>query len=499
MKKIKKIYLQIFSIILLLTFFWIFLITSCVIGQQHLISIGLMAFFCFLIFVFGKKCYNRITEQKIVIIYWILWRISCLLMLYIAWSLRMSIYHTWDYGRLLQDAIQLAQTNEFKSYIYYSQYPNNLFMLFLLKMLFKTVLIVFPDISIGGLQASSIIVSCILVQISIVLVYMTAKEVWGKKKAAVTGVFLLLASPLYLYATLAYTDTFSLPLVVGQIYFYVKFQKEETKKKWYYLVGIAILGAMGFKLKMTIAFVLIASIINLFIRQELKQFLKYVGIILVVSGVTCIIINKTLSFQFNITPELSNRYQFPYAHWVMMTLNDSGGYSQEDVDYTCSFETYDEKNKADIKEIKHRLKQRGMVGTLKHIFVKKIIRTWGNASMAGDTYISSVAGKMLTKTKLHSLFCLDGKYHDIYMIYSQAYHLIMLFWIFYCAIINVWKRQMENGMENVLMTTVWGLAVFLSIWECNSRYIFQMLPIMVLLMMSGMYKSQWIYNRKFEI
>ena len=58
---------------------------------------------------------------------------------------------------------------------------------------------------------------------------------------------------------------------------------------------------------------------------------------------------------------------------------------------------------------------------------------------------------------------------------------------------------MENGMENVLMTTVWGLAVFLSIWECNSRYLFQMLPIMVLLMMSGMYKSQWIYNKKFEI
>ena len=67
---------------------------------------------------------------------------------------------------------------------------------------------------------------------------------------------------------------------------------------------MAILGAMGFKLKMTIAFVLIASIINLFIRQELKQFLKYVGIIFVVSGITCIIINKTLSFQFNITPEL---------------------------------------------------------------------------------------------------------------------------------------------------------------------------------------------------
>lgn len=39
----------------------------------------------------------------------------------------------------------------------------------------------------------------------------------------------------------------------------------------------------------------------------------------------------------------AERWEFPPTHWIMMALNNTGGYVQEDVDYTKSFDTY-EKN-----------------------------------------------------------------------------------------------------------------------------------------------------------
>ena len=62
------------------------------------------------------------------------------------------------------------------------------------------------------------------------------------------------------------------------------------------------------------------------------------------------------------------------------------------------------------------------------------------------------------------------------------------FWMFTRSL--MWKRD-----DSIVLIGAW----FGNKFADNSRYLFQMLPIMVLLMMSGMYKSQWIYNKKFEI
>ena len=62
----------------------------------------------------------------------------------------------------------------------------------------------------------------------------------------------------------------------------------------------------------------------------------------------------------------------------------------------------------------------------------------------------------------------------------------MLFWIAYYLLVNI--QIQEKQIENVVVTSVWGLAAFLCIWECNSRYLVQMLPLLVLVMMRGIYK-----------
>ena len=445
MEKIGRKYLGVFSIISFISFLWIFLVAAYQIFIVNSISVFISVGCCAVIFLYGRKSYLYLNEDKLEKLYFILRVLSFLFMLYIAWNLRASIYSTWDYGAILNDSIQIAKTNNLERYAYYARYPNNLLLLFILEKVFRIVLIIVPDISVEGLQSCSIILSFVCVQLAISILYITLRQLWGKKKASLTGIVLLGAAPLYLYATFAYTDTLSLPLVVGQVYLYAKFKSEG--------------------------------------KGDLKIFIKSVALICVTGVVTIFLMNSVLLREYKIGPELKDQYQFPYAHWVMMMLNDSGGYNQEDVDYTESFDSYKEKNEADIYKIKERIKSRGIAGTIKHIFGVKILRTWGLGSMGGDDYIARLPAY---KNPLQSIFCQDGKYHNVYLIYVQSYHLLMLFWIAYYLLVNI--QIQEKQIENVVVTSVWGLAAFLCIWECNSRYLVQMLPLLVLVMMRGIYK-----------
>ena len=54
--------------------------------------------------------------------------------------------------------------------------------------------------------------------------------------------------------------------------------------------------------------------------------------------------------------KMVDRYRFPVTHWIMMSLNSEyKTHVDEDVDFTMSFDTYDDKKQANIREIKARL------------------------------------------------------------------------------------------------------------------------------------------------
>ena len=99
---------------------------------------------------------------------------------------------------------------------------------------------------------------------------------------------------------------------------------------------------------MTIAFVLIAIVINIFIQGDIKQFVKSLLLICLTAAITIGLLSSVLLREYKFIPELKDQYQFPYEHWMMMTLNGAGGYNQDDVNYTMSFDSYEERRQADI-------------------------------------------------------------------------------------------------------------------------------------------------------
>ena len=183
--------MQIFSVVACISFFWIFIIATYNTFIVNKMSIFIFAGVCMVIFLYGKKIYSCIDNEKIIgKIWWILWGISIIFMVYVAWNLRADIKSTWDYGRILIDAIQLSKTNNFQSQAYYARYPNNLLLLFILEEFFKIIKLIVPNISDVTLQSCSIILSCILTQLSIMFIYLTIRRLYGKKKASLSGVVL---------------------------------------------------------------------------------------------------------------------------------------------------------------------------------------------------------------------------------------------------------------------------------------------------------------------
>ena len=185
--------MQVFSLISFMCFFWIFIIAMYNTFTVSKISIIIFAGCCISIFLLGKKVYNclekRCADNEVIFkrIWLLLWGISIIFMMYVAWNLRASIYSTWDYGRILNDAIQLAKTGDFESQAYYARYPNNLLLLFILEKIFWIINLAVPNISAEALQSCSIILSCIFTQLSIVFIYITIKRLWGNKKAYLSG------------------------------------------------------------------------------------------------------------------------------------------------------------------------------------------------------------------------------------------------------------------------------------------------------------------------
>ncbi|MBR6039485.1 MAG: hypothetical protein IKP38_03260, partial [Clostridia bacterium] len=57
------------------------------------------------------------------------------------------------------------------------------------------------------------------------------------------------------------------------------------------------------------------------------------------------------------------------------------------VKYTASFETMEERKTAVVEKTKELLEERGFAGTVKHVFVTKMMHTWGDGTMSGTYYL----------------------------------------------------------------------------------------------------------------
>ena len=436
--------------------------------------------FLFCLYILCKK--NIVNKIDFIIKIQILAHIiSFALMIYIA--IYGCVEYSWDWGQILRTATSLTLEGVNDNPEYYLRYPNNQFWLSVMTRFFSLLHKVKAEISPSELKIASMLLSIMFVRISCVFCFLSFKELFGNEKARILDAMFMLYLPLHLYSYFAYTDTSGLFCVSIMIYLFLRVQKSNTQryKCWLLLSVFAFVTALVVQVKIMGLIIFIGMLLSELLNSKIvisKIVKKYIFFLIMFIAFTFILQKGTNSI-IKLDLSQSEKYEFPPIHWVMMGMNETGGYNQGDVDYAKSLENYDSRNRNEKGLLIERIQQKGTVGTLKHIFDKKMMRTWGNSLLGADDYISRKP--IHFNSFAENVFGQSGKYHGICLLFSWMYHIAILLGCLLSVIFTLKKKKEVNFLQ----LSIVGICIFLSIWECNSRYLFVYIPVMYMCAADG--------------
>lgn len=400
----------------------------------------------------------------------------------------LAVEPSGDRKIIFQQASEIALSgnwNTSKEYnFYFLRYPNNVGLL-LLEAAWFTILRCF---GITNFLYANMVLNLLCIDSAIALCVFLAHRKFGKKAAVCFQLLCMAFVPFYTFIPFVYTDTLTLPIVAGILLLFqlVEENWEQQKKKKLYLAlaAIGILTFAGFELKPTVAILTIAGILYmLFVKGGRTVFLK-TGCLLLAFLLCTGCYQQAVKKMELVDQTDYDKENFPYSHWLMMGLQGFGNYSKGDREYTSSFETKEEKQKANIAMIKARLKNYGVLGLAGHQYIKGV-STWFNGKYDMDFHLQR---NPLRQSWMQSIFFKEGKYYFFYSAYCTMYQFFLLAMVGISLVQGYKKCRID--MAAVWKLAVFGLFIFLSFWETKSRYVMHFTPVLLLVALDTMVKCK---------
>lgn len=177
------------------------------------------------------------------------------------------------------------------------------------------------------------------------------------------------------------------------------------------------------------------------------------------------------------------------SHFLMMGNNEEGGglYVGDDVAYSKSFATPQERKKANIQRTFERMKDMGIAGYLRFL-AKKMLTVYNDGTYAwgGEGNFFMVVFPQPDNhiaVFLRNIYYADHKYYDIYVTVMQS------IWVFVLGAAAVSGLGKENRQEIiVLMLSIAGLTLFEVLFEARARYLYTYAPVFCILAAIGIEK-----------
>lgn len=368
---------------------------------------------------------------------------------------------------------------------YFVRYHNNLSLLGILALFYKLL-------SLFNLTADSIISNYLSVLLNIAFIMsgvifgtLTVKNLFGKKGIVVYLIMSGLFVPYYIHACRFYTDSMSMPFVSITLWLYSipdnKFKPIFIK---YALIGISI--ALGCLIKGSVIVLLAALLIHL-ILKSIKNIRFAATAIIAVALISGIWGAYTKNCDW-VDLSKSDSLEFPITHWIMMGLDRGtvGGYSQIDFEYTDSFPSKAEKQRANIEVIMRRLGEFDSLSELADFEFTKAALAWGDGQYMQDNHIEWG----INRNGVYNIVSTSGRFYPVYNIYIVVYAFCMYIFAVAGSILSIKKPKVDFAM--FLRLTMLGVILFFMLWESKSRYLFNFTPVF---MLAAIYGAEEIKRR----
>lgn len=395
-----------------------------------------------------------------------------------------------DLEIIRKHAMSFAETGRYElmekelnaGYAYFYRYPNNWPILFFWSYIFRASYLLT-----GGVNPyMPVVINTIAINVSVLLAVLLAQKIYGNKKAIFTFLICFLFMPYYTYTPFYYTDSLSMPLVMGGIYILYNAVNSDTKYKKYVLMAVSgVVLLLGFKFKASVIFIVIAAVIYMFLSCSFKRFAALSLALLVGFGSSAVMYKGVTSLTGVYNEELSEKYEFPSIHWVMMGLQGLGYYHPYDSDFTAGFPDRESKKQGDMIRLEKRINMLnnpnpGEDSMLDHIF-KKAVWTWEDGSYYASHHISE---PLYERNWLHDLVIIGGKNYYGYYCFVCGIQLFLIFCMIRSAIKSLIRPKIDFTI--LFKGVIFGAFIFFIIWETRARYLFNFTPLFILLACDGL-------------
>ena len=388
------------------------------------------------------------------------------------------VYVNYDNLLILNQALYMQSSGSFDPDFYnayFQRYSQN----YLITILLYLALGVAGKLGIHSLHWVPCLTAMACVDTGLIFAFLTAKQLKGWYGAYLLALLCLLNPVIYLWLPWHYTTVCSLPFLTGTLFFALKQKRSQNcKQRVVYGILLGCILAAGICIRVTILIGLMALILCSFLwkawKWEKKRLLQ-MGLSVLLTMTVTFGAYKMLENHF-VTFDNSEK-AFPVTHYIMMGTARNGTYSYEDVAYTMSFPGKEQKIRANLQELKNRVERLGTSGVM-DLWGNKIHITWGDGTGGLQ------AQWMFETENSDSFLYLCGEKNDLFRLYAQLYHVMLLFLVLAGVIFRMRKKRFDLFLAAGMILA--GHMMFYTVWEAQNKYNIGLVFVLALLAMDGL-------------
>lgn len=420
--------------------------------------------FCLMAFLLVWKCFywlDNLSVRGCALFSVIVFILMAGIMVAISFCARVmqfsDAYDVMDTALFLKDNAEVSADLPYIKYVgsFGNNYPVILFQEVLLKIL--------SWLNVQNCEIFLTHLNILFILSAVVLTWLIVKETRGVRIAAKTGFVCLLNPYFYLIVNWTYSMTFSLPIMMGILYFALLLKKtKKTINGVFFSLIEGLLVGIGFLIRPTTVFPLIAAVIvwlPFTIRRKIsKQFVIQCICLLFVLVLVFSIGNAKVNSRFGSIQHLN----MPLSFWLLMGSHENGVWNESDLNKMMTLQDSADKSQFGFDQTIKNYTNMGIDGTINHWY-KKLITAWADG---GFFYRSAPTSE---GNSLSEYILGNGARNQLAMIYSQAFRLMMIIGFILACFIALLKRNMPE-IVLIMIITIFGCVAFHSIWETNGRY-----------------------------
>ena len=430
--------------------------------------------FYVLIYLLLTRCSVFIEKHaRIILLCFVLF----LAILQLVLGYRLQITPQYDFSAVYHGALEWLVTGTFRSfYEYYYYYPNNFGeMIVLLFWFFCASRIGVQDFYFAGM-----VLNVLLCSVMVICVYLIIEALLGRKDAVFGLCIMALCPPLYIMAPVYYTDQLTMAFI--PVIIWLSLLLYRTKKRWLQeglILLLTLIAFVGYDMKPTVFISVIAVLLFYLMKQRWKLFLL-LTLHIVVFFFTFLNLQNAYIYSRHLEPAIAKELNSPIELWVYMGLNENVGFSWDDTLYAREFTDPDERKEAIREGIADRIREYGFAGMMKHLKAKSIFVYSDGTFELSYTFLFG----FLKENPFEDYITTNGSHYEAWWQFCTfPWYTTLL--LFVSGALAVVFDEKSRKLFPVFLA-LFGLYLFLMLWEVHPRYIVNYYAAFVIAAVCGM-------------